>query len=53
VVALAALAPVGFAVPALMLAGVAALIVVLLPIADSLADRRRRRTRRRVPTQAS
>jgi low temperature requirement protein LtrA len=53
VVALAALAPVGFAVPALVLAGAAALIVVLLPIADSLADRRRRRTRRRVPTQAS
>ena len=53
VVALAALAPAGFAVPALVLAGAAALVVVLLPIADSLAGRRRRRTRRRVPTQAS
>jgi low temperature requirement protein LtrA len=41
VVALAALVPVGFALPALALSGTAALIVVLLAIVDSLIYRRR------------
>jgi low temperature requirement protein LtrA len=41
VVALAALLPVGFAVPALALSGAAALVVVLLAIVDSLTYRRR------------
>ena len=41
VVALAALLPVGFAVPALALSGAAALVVVLLAIVDSLIYRRR------------
>jgi low temperature requirement protein LtrA len=41
VVALAALVPVGFAVPALALSGAAALVVVLLAIVDSLIHRRR------------
>jgi len=41
VVALAALLPAGFAVPALALSGAAALIVVLLAIVDSLVYRRR------------
>jgi len=50
VVALAALAPVGFAVPALTLAGAAALIVVLLAIGDSVTHRRRWRPSRKAPT---
>jgi low temperature requirement protein LtrA len=50
IVALAALAPVGFAVPALTLAGAAALIVVLLAIGDSVTHRRRRRPFRKAPT---
>jgi hypothetical protein len=41
VVALAALVPVGFALPALALSGTAALIVALLAIVDSLIYRRR------------
>jgi low temperature requirement protein LtrA len=41
VVALAALVPVGFALPALALLGTAALIVILLAIVDSLIYRRR------------
>jgi low temperature requirement protein LtrA len=41
VVALVALLPVGFAVPALALSGAAALVVVLLAIVDSLIYRRR------------
>ena len=41
VVALAALVPVGFALPALALSGTTALIVVLLAIVDSLIYRRR------------
>src|SRR5215216_695886 len=41
VVALAALVPVGFALPALALSGTAALIVVLLAFVDSLIYRRR------------
>jgi low temperature requirement protein LtrA len=41
VVALAALVPVGFVVPALALSGAAALVVVLLAIVDSLIYRRR------------
>ena len=50
VVALAALAPVGFATPALALAGAAALIVVLLAIGDSVTHRRRWRPSRKAPT---
>ena len=50
VVALAALAPVGFAASALTLAGAAALIVVLLAIGDSVTHRRRWRPSRKTPT---
>src|SRR5919107_5173000 len=50
VVALAALAPVGFAASALSLAGAATLIVVLVAISDSLTHRRRWRPSRTTPT---
>ena len=50
VVTLAALAPVGFATPALTLASAAALIVVLLAIGDSVTRRRRWRPSRKDPT---
>jgi low temperature requirement protein LtrA len=50
VVALAALAPVGFAASALVLAGAAALIVVLLAISDSVIHGRRGRPFRKVPS---
>ena len=50
VVALAALAPVGFAASALSLAGAATLIVVLVAISDSLTHRRRGRPSRKTPT---
>jgi low temperature requirement protein LtrA len=50
VVALAALAPVGFAASALSLAGAATLIVVLVAISDSLTHRRRWRPSRKTPT---
>jgi low temperature requirement protein LtrA len=50
VVALAALAPVGFAASALTLAGTAALIVVLLAIGDSVTHQRRWRPSRKAPT---
>jgi low temperature requirement protein LtrA len=50
VIALAALAPVGFAASALTLAGTAALIVVLLAIGDSVTHRRRWRPSRETPT---
>ena len=49
VVTLAALAPVGFATPALTLASAAALIVVLLAIGDSVTRRRRWRPSRKDP----
>jgi low temperature requirement protein LtrA len=50
VVALAALAPVGFAASALSLAGAATLIVVLVAISDSVTHRRRWRPSRKTPT---
>ncbi len=50
VVALTALAPVGFAASALTLAAAAALIVVLLAISESLTHRRRGRPSRTTPT---
>ena len=54
VVALAALAPVGSAVPALALAGAVALIVVLLAIGDWATHQRQRRPRssRKTPAEA-